>query len=461
MKKILSLSIILAAGFSLTSCVNEEDDLFDHSAAERLNQLSDIYSARLEAQPNGWAMQYYPTNEEEAPYGSGYLILCDFDPDGSVKVAMDNIFSGNNYSEDRSLWEVITDNGPVLSFNSYNKNMHAFSNPEDLPFTGTSEEANNEQGKGAEGDYEFIVVDAPEDASYMMLKGKKRGTYNLLTPIEQGVVYEDYLADVKAFHNAMFPPEYISYDILHAGDEDFVFKNANSGVPIIYPVGGDEVTENEFHPFLTTKRGDDYYIRFRDKQIVYYTESGAPDDESLQTYQELKYNPETDRFESTTIENVYLEGSVPVDALKANFDAEHVYYLGSSSEMSDKMKTLFDDMSNGFTKIKYSFNSKSKMLSLSPKDGVLSFRLNTLNAKRRQEYYNFSYNYVFDGETLEFSGLDLMNTDKAYNTVEGLSAFINVFGQKFVVSEVTTRFNLTELKLVAANDPDLWFVLKY
>ena len=455
MKKILSLSIILAAGFSLTSCVNEEDDLFDHSAAERLNQLSDIYSARLEAQPNGWAMQYYPTNEDEAPYGSGYLILCDFDPDGSVKVAMDNIFSGNKYSEDRSLWEVITDNGPVLSFNSYNKNMHAFSNPEDLPFTGTSEEPNNEQGKGAEGDYEFIVVDAPEDASYMMLKGKKRGTYNLLTPIEQGVVYEDYLADVKAFHNTMFPSNYVSYDILRAGDEDFVFKNANSGVPTIYPVGGDEVTQNEFCPFLTTKRGDDYYIRFRDKQIVYYTESGAPDDESLQTYQELKYNPETDRFESTTIENVYLEGNVPAKFFDEMLTGSRRFQMNRNSEMSEKMQVLYDNMYNAMRQKKANLQNIQFKYNESKVRAFIVYRSGT---KTVQPAFDYDYSYNDDNLTLS----NMTPYDAAVNlltTIPEIDVFVNTLTQEFVVKAGTTRFNLNTIKLESVSDPDLWFVV--
>ena len=66
MKKILSISLILAAALAFTSCVKEEEDIFDKSAAERLNEASDLYSKRLMASPNGWAMQLYPTNEATA-----------------------------------------------------------------------------------------------------------------------------------------------------------------------------------------------------------------------------------------------------------------------------------------------------------------------------------------------------------------------------------------------------------
>ncbi len=111
MKKLLiGLSFVichLSFSVALTSCAGEEDDIFSASAAERLNESSAKYSARLEAQPNGWAMQYYPTYSDEYPYGSGYLLLMDFNPDYSVRVAMNNRFSGNVYKNDVSAWEVI------------------------------------------------------------------------------------------------------------------------------------------------------------------------------------------------------------------------------------------------------------------------------------------------------------------------------------------------------------------
>ena len=50
MKKIFSISLLLAAAVAYTSCSpSEEDDIFDKSAAERLNEASDLYSSRLMA----------------------------------------------------------------------------------------------------------------------------------------------------------------------------------------------------------------------------------------------------------------------------------------------------------------------------------------------------------------------------------------------------------------------------
>ena len=173
--------------------------MFDKTAAERLNEASALYSQRLTASPNGWAVQLYPTTQDEAPYGSGYLLMFRFHANKSVDASMDNLLSYGKYLSATSSWDVITDNGPVLSFDTYNPVVHAFSDPEDLPQTGDKDNRIDETGTGLGGDFEFIIVDAPEDASYMMLKGKKRGTYNLLTPVEEGVDFETYRSDVKAF----------------------------------------------------------------------------------------------------------------------------------------------------------------------------------------------------------------------------------------------------------------------
>ena len=81
MNKILSLTLLIGAATLMIGCAGEEEDLFDKSAAERLNEMRSIYTSRLEAQPAGWAMQYYPTMNDD-----GYLILADFDANHSVKM---------------------------------------------------------------------------------------------------------------------------------------------------------------------------------------------------------------------------------------------------------------------------------------------------------------------------------------------------------------------------------------
>ena len=56
MKKIYYILFLLLAGFCFNSCVSEEEDLFDKSAAERMNEALTKYKAILQDDPQGWVM---------------------------------------------------------------------------------------------------------------------------------------------------------------------------------------------------------------------------------------------------------------------------------------------------------------------------------------------------------------------------------------------------------------------
>lgn len=430
-----------------TACSNEEDLLFDQSAAERLNAASDLYSARLMAQPNGWAMQLYPTTDDEAPYGSGYLVLLDFDADHSVKASMNNELSSDVYMESRSSWSVITDNGPVLTFNTHNNVIHAFSYPEDLPFTGSRDEPNDETGTGIGGDFEFVIVDAPADASYMMLKGKKRGTYNLLTPIEEGVDYESYLQDVKDFQSAMFSKSSPSFAVMHYGDSICKFTGAHDGIPTIYPYDGDAVTQSSFNPFLITKRGSDYYLRFRDAKTF-----------GKVTVQDYKYVADKDVFESVDNKAFYLDGDNPCRFLAETLadNGNTWLYKSDNTNMSESFLGVYNDLKSGFANVKYTLqtvsirtNSDKLMLRVTYKTGKSTSNVDYLFSAER-EGDNLTFNYL---------GADKPAGENVLAQMPSLQAFIETLGQTYVVSAASTKFNLSTLKLTSAKDSELWFVL--
>lgn len=457
MKHLIGLTFIicqLSFSIVLTSCAGEEDDIFEESAAERLNESSAKYSARLEAQPNGWAMQYYPTYNDEAPYGSGYLILMRFNPDFSVKVAMDNSFSGNVYLEDTSAWEVIKDNGPVLSFNSFNRCMHAFSDPEDIPWT-----SDNEQSEGCAGDYEFIIVEAPEDASYMMLKGKKRDTYNLLTPIEEGVDYQDYLADVKAFHNKMFSATAPVGNFINFGsDSIYHMDDANDGIPNIYPLGTDPISNESFNPFLISKLGQDYYLRFRDE---------FKRDDMEGTLQELRYDSIQDRFIGTQNPEFTITG-YPV----SKFFAEYVlmanknyWFMARTEVMSEKLMACIEAVSADFALKKdkknraYVFNGIR--FSHDSKTDVFQWEVAYKPGASSATTAPYAFLFEQNGDHLKFT-YDKPNSTGAeniYNQTESVVSLINLLSQEFVIAPAETSFDVTRIKLTSVSDPDIWFYM--
>ena len=465
MKKILSISLILAAALAFTSCVKEEEDIFDKSAAERLNEASDLYSKRLMASPNGWAMQLYPTNEDEWPYGNGYLVLCRFNKDYSVDVSMNNIFTDGTYWSESSLWEVLTDNGPVLSFNSHNKCIHTFSDPYDIWFTGTDNNANNESGTGVGGDYEFIIVDAPEDASYMMLKGKKRGTYNLLTPVEEGVNFEDYLTDVKNFRKTYFPMNAPTFDVVHFGDslcklemtypremtENSAAKNLDfDGLPNIYPYDGDAIIDQKFNTFLITKRGNDYYLRFRDKIQVKDV-----------TVQEFVYRPDKDIFESVDDPAFFIEGNNPFSYFASTLQGSGVTWKLSeeAGSLTSGAESYFNSIST--KKDPYAF----KWVQLQPtSDGI---KLGIMyEYKKKMTGMKYLYHFDTSGGKLKLTydqptgdNTQELNTSTSALTIPAIKAIVDYFNQEFNVNAATTAFNLNSVKLASASNSGSWVIL--
>lgn len=450
MNKILSLALLCSAALSFTACVNEEDDLFDKSAAERLNEASTLYSDRLMASPNGWAVQLYPTTKDEAPYGNGYLLMFRFNKDKSVDASMNNSLSNNKYMTATSSWDVITDNGPVLSFNTYNPVIHAFSDPEDVPSTGDKDNPNDETGTGIGGDYEFIIVDAPEDASYMMLKGKKRGTYNLLTPVAEGIDYEAYLSDVKSFQNRMFSTSNPSNDYYHRGDSVFVFADGNTGVPAIYPYGTDRVVSSFFNPFLITKRGEDYYLRFRDS----YSENDV-------TVQDFKYDKEKDVFQSVDNENYYICGdTASLFFNKALLTDGRQWKMNTTkSEMSDKMYSIFNSMKSSFKSNGYNVSTVRFMRKSSDKKSSDVLLLINYKAGNTVSTVTFNFTLNSDGENCNFTytGCD-KNAQNMLNAMPQLQTFINSVSSMKASANVTL-FNLSSMKFTLNSDNEIWYIV--
>lgn len=248
-KHIFLAGPLLLAAAALTACNNEEEDIFDASPADRLNQAVEGYTDLLCSAPNGWVMQYFAANTNEG----GYTFLMQFNHDTSVKIASNNRWTSNAYKEETSVYQILTDNGPVLSFNTFNKVFHVFSTPEDV--SGTSD---NEQGYGHNGDYEFVVMETTD--THIRLKGKKTSMTILMDMLPEGVDWQEYLQKLQDNASSWFND---TFDPLRLclGDRVMVASGATSGVMSMYPEGGDALTESVVYPFIITENG----IRFRSR----------------------------------------------------------------------------------------------------------------------------------------------------------------------------------------------------
>lgn len=271
MKKFLNISfisLVALAAFSLTSCNNEVEDIFDDDAVARLDKAKAEYTDILTSNGGKWQLEYFANDEEP-----GYIYLMTFSKDGSVVISGSNkwinyIQSGSlntpAYGSELSMWEVIADNGPVLSFNTYNKYFHLFADPYDIPSAGSAQTDNdvNEDGYGHEGDYEFDIMKYSGDTLY--LTGKKYTLNMIMTRVDPSYDDEVYMNEVVAmadsFFNSKIPQVYIN---LPNGNR-WIVKEGASSILKMFREGDDEISTAEYHNVIITHDG----LSFMDAQTL-------------------------------------------------------------------------------------------------------------------------------------------------------------------------------------------------
>ena len=433
MKKIFSTTLLSAAALAFTGCAGEEDDIFSSSAANRLDQSKVTYTERLKSAADGWAMEYYPTKGVEGVQGKGYLLLMKFNDDESVRMAMKNEFSGGTYLEDESAWQVISDNGPVLTFNTYNDCIHAFCDPKETPSLGL------ETGRGGEGDYEFVIIDLADGAASAMLKGKKRGTYDRLTRLEEGVDFRQYIEDVQAFGDRMFSASAPNECVVTLGDSVMSMADASTGIPNIYPYGGDPILQESYHPYLITKRGGKYYMRFRD-------EMNAPDGTAAQ---EFVYDEEQDMFTGVDNNAFKIEGENPAKFFNNSIANNESWYL-NLSKMSDDFNAIYRAAMSALQANLISVNGNI-VFSLAS-DGKLNCNIpyqaripGIPQAVTGSYTYNFVFTATDGGCSIAFDGGGTDASNEALTFYPALKNFIDAFCKNFTIKATDTKFNLTNV----------------
>jgi len=181
MKKINYM--LLAVFFCLApySCVDEEKDIFELPAAERMNKVLKEYKDILTSAEYGWISEYYP--EKDHAIG-GYAMICKFHTDGKVEVMCEIDTNQPAQTNATSTYSIIPEQGPMLSFNTYNPVMHYFSEPSSADVDGMA------------GDYEFVILEATNDK--IIMKGKKYGNNLVFRRADGTVSSEKYLQEVEA-----------------------------------------------------------------------------------------------------------------------------------------------------------------------------------------------------------------------------------------------------------------------
>ncbi len=178
MKKLYYIFVLLSSVVMLlNSCTREEENIFDQSAAERLNTAKADYRKVLVDAPDGWLVEYY-AGKSSAKMG-GYNLFASFKDDGTVTVASE-VEPG---IEITSLFDILTEQSIVLSFSTYNELIHMFSEPLGGP-------------NSYFGDFEFIFTEVSN--AKIVLKGKKWGNRIVMTRYNKAKdTWQKYIEDVN------------------------------------------------------------------------------------------------------------------------------------------------------------------------------------------------------------------------------------------------------------------------
>ena len=241
MTKIRYIAFLIALAFCF-SCVQDQDDVFDDSSTNRKKAALEEYEKILTGATNGWLFEYYP---EDTQYG-GFNLYMNFSVDGKVTVTGESSILKEDNETTSSQYVLKSDMGPVLSFDTYNRVFHQFSDP-------------NPDGLGYEGDYEFIILSATADK--VELKGKKNHIKMSMTRFPENTSWQEYKAKVD---NVV--KEYPGFTMqLVVGDEVISLDESTGlGRYLSYKVVQATNTVTKGHAYVYTPEG----LKFKDPVIV-------------------------------------------------------------------------------------------------------------------------------------------------------------------------------------------------
>ena len=236
MKKVFLYIMFAAVGLGLQSCLHDDNEVFSQSAAERIDAVVNETSALLESAEYGWAFNYYMG--QEYAYGS-FVMTAQF-KNGKVTLKQQGNMDVDGYVAQTSTYKMTRDQGPILSFDTYNDILHAYGDPSLGSPTDVS---------GYEADFEFVIMNISEDQNVITLKGKKFGNYMSLVRLEKPS--DDYLTAVDEVSSQMG-----KYGALKFNDGDFnaKFYFGESAYTINY-TDEDGVAQSLNVPFTFTDTG--------------------------------------------------------------------------------------------------------------------------------------------------------------------------------------------------------------
>ena len=183
MRKLKLISILATVAFAvLPACQQLEPDAFDKPSSARMSDFLEDIRATLAAEQYGWTMDYFPGSKYA---GVTYALKFTNQEVTACLETAPTVTETSSYA-------LKTDDGAVLSFDTYNTVLHAYATPDQK----------NYQAKG--GDFEFEISSFDKEKKEIVLIGKRSRNHCTLRPLTKPA--EEYFAGVKEFENSLAIP---------------------------------------------------------------------------------------------------------------------------------------------------------------------------------------------------------------------------------------------------------------
>jgi len=204
----IAMGVALAT-ISLVGCSRfQEEDLFDESAALRIEHNADKLQNILVNAPYGWVMQYYVGRGVSV--FEGFNLFARFEKDGKVTLAGNHRFLRNGnagkYTEYNSLYELIREDGLVLAFNTWNDVLTPFVDP---VAHWAAPDNLVKDGEGMQGDQNLVVLTMSENE--LLFRGERYDA--LIRMVKADRDWQTYINDTQAMKNRITGEDINSYYI--------------------------------------------------------------------------------------------------------------------------------------------------------------------------------------------------------------------------------------------------------
>ena len=220
---------MMAMAAIATSCTFEQDDYFDETAALRVKHINDDIKKCLVDQSAegsyGWVMQYFVAGTDDYSF-EGFNLFGRYFDDGKVTLAGNHRFlrngNANKYTESTSTFKMLSEEGPVLSFDTWNDVLTVFEDPVD-PSAAPGTIVNN--GEGMFGDHNLVLKSFEPDE--LLFLGERHRSEARFIPCDRP--WADYMAAVDANKSHIATSQLTSYYVTNSVDTMY-FVGLNKGV---------------------------------------------------------------------------------------------------------------------------------------------------------------------------------------------------------------------------------------